>query len=85
VHGKRALALEVRPAAVLTVQFSPVSYAEILERVLAYSIWKRSAATQAGQLPVVRRRRLNADDFVLSPAGRAAEDVGRGVWHEPGV
>jgi hypothetical protein len=69
-------------AAVLTVEFS---YAEILERVLAYSIWKRTAATQAGQLPVVRRRRLNADDFVLCLAARAAEDVGRSVWHEPGV
>jgi hypothetical protein len=71
-------------AAVLTVEFSPVSYAEILECVLAYSIWKRTAATQAGQLPVARRRRLNADDFILCLAGRAAEDVDRRVWHERG-
>ena len=35
-------------AAVLMVEFSSVSYAEILERVLAYSIWKRTVATQAG-------------------------------------
>ena len=46
-------------------RFAPIAHTDILERELAISIAERGAATQAGELLVVRRRSFNADDVVL--------------------
>ena len=64
-----------------TAQLRSVTHTEILEREPALSIAKRSAAAQADQLLVMRRRRFNADDFVLCYAVGAVEHVDCGIWH----
>jgi hypothetical protein len=55
------------------MQPPPVINSEILERVLALSIVKGTAATKAKELLVVSRRRLDADNLVFCLAVRTTQ------------
>ena len=55
------------------MQPPPVINSEILERVLALSIVKGTAATKAKDLLVVNRRRLDADNLVFCLAVRTTK------------
>ena len=55
------------------MQPPPVIDSEILERELALSIVKGTAATKAKELLVVSRRRLDADNLVFCLAVRTTQ------------